>query len=442
MKFENIDTEENNYIIVRYMSEVYADINVFIKILFDSDYRDVNVDSGYGEYEFHSSELLTFYYADNFELDSITDEYGEDISLEPNDIDRVYREAKAIYELYFDGDDYDDIINSLEKGKYKSGGKVGRVTKIKEDDYFLTLEGYRRHPQLKRFRVRYINGNDVTIMYSTTKSNIEELWDKEDIEYLLEKGHIKKTNEKEYWKDKYENKSKYAKGGGLESREKINSIFANPQKFMPFDGRFLYPPRIESKLQPISVSRFDNNQFIAQPKLNGSNTSVSISEHIAVPKERHNRFFANPPKFDFKALHRGKGFMCLTGEFMNKSKKDETGKPFRGFCIWDIVAYEGKILIGSTIEERIKLLDMLYPSKGAISSKGITYLHKTEVPDIYKVANFDSDFSKIYNELSKVDMVEGFVLKRKNGKLEMMLREQNNTGWAVKVRKPTANYMF
>ena len=352
MKFENIDTEENNYIIVRYMSQVYADINVFIKILFDSDYRDINVDSGYGEYEFHSSESQKFYYADNFELDSITDEYGEDISLEPNDIKRIYNEAKATYELYFDGDDYDDIINSLEKGKYKSGGKVG---------------------------AKSIN---------------------------------------------------------------LNSIFANPQKFMPFDGRFLYPPRIESKLQPISVSRFDNNQFIAQPKLNGSNTSVSISANIAVPKERHNRFFANPPKFDFKALHRGKGFMCLTGEFMNKSKKDETGKPFRGFCIWDIVAYEGKILIGSTIEERIKLLDMLYPSKGAISSKGITYLHKTEVPDIYKVANFDSDFSKIYNELSKVDMVEGFVLKRKNGKLEMMLREQNNTGWAVKVRKPTANYMF
>jgi hypothetical protein len=39
-------------------------------------------------------------------------------------------------------------------------------------------------------------------------------------------------------------------------------------------------------------------------------------------------------------------------------------------------------------------------------------------------------------------MVEGFILKRKSGKLEMMTREQNNTGWQVKVRKPTANYQF
>jgi hypothetical protein len=39
-------------------------------------------------------------------------------------------------------------------------------------------------------------------------------------------------------------------------------------------------------------------------------------------------------------------------------------------------------------------------------------------------------------------MVEGFVLKRKSGKLEMMTREQNNVGWSVKVRKPTSNYKF
>jgi hypothetical protein len=93
--------------------------------------------------------------------------------------------------------------------------KGGRVAKIKEEDYFLTLEGYGRYPQLKRFRIRDIKGNDVTIMYSTTKSYVTELWDKEDVDYLLEKGLIKKTNEKEYWKDKYENKSQYAQGGGL-----------------------------------------------------------------------------------------------------------------------------------------------------------------------------------------------------------------------------------
>ncbi len=222
------------------------------------------------------------------------------------------------------------------------------------------------------------------------------------------------------------------------------NLFAHPERFMKYDGQFLYPPRVEHKLQPASLEKLDTSEYIGEPKMNGSNTSVTISEKGVVAKERHNTFFAIPPKFDFKALHRGKGAMCLVGEFMNKSKLDDAGKPFRGFCIWDIVAFENKILIGSTIEERLKLLNQLYPSTGTItaSSGQIILLFKTDVPDIYKVNTFYSGFSLMYEQLSKVDMVEGFVLKRKNGKLEMMTREQNNIGWSVKVRKPTSNYMF
>ena len=221
----------------------------------------------------------------------------------------------------------------------------------------------------------------------------------------------------------------------------VANIFSNPQKFIKYDGQFLYPPRIENKLQPITIEKLDNGSYIAQPKFNGSATSIAISENIAVAKERHNTFFSIRPDFDFKSLHKGKGFMCLVGEFMNKSKKDENGKPLRGFVIWDITAYDGEILIGSTIEERIKLLENLYPSQGTIKTKGgVDYLIKTNVPNIYRAANFISNFEMIYRDIIDVDAIEGFVMKRKSGRLEIMRTEKNNTSWAVKVRKPTLNY--
>lgn len=213
-------------------------------------------------------------------------------------------------------------------------------------------------------------------------------------------------------------------------------------RYIDYNGGFLYPPRIEYKLQPISLDKFDNNQYIAQPKLNGSNTSVSISKTTVVAKERHNRFFARPPKFNFEKLYRGRGYMCLAGEYLNKGKKDENDMRLEGFCIWDILAFNGKILIGSTIEERNELLDSLYPLTGAKSIKKINYLYKTEIPDIYRVANYTKNFKSIYDTITKIDVVEGLVLKRKTGKLEMMTREQNNIGWSVKVRKPTLNYKF
>jgi hypothetical protein len=221
----------------------------------------------------------------------------------------------------------------------------------------------------------------------------------------------------------------------------IEGVFSNPQRFIDYDGRFLYPPRIEHKLQPSSLFKFDDNNYVGQPKFNGASSSVTISEMTAIAKERHNTFFAIPPTFNFKDMHRGRGFMCLTGEFMNKSKKDENGQPFRGFCIWDILAFDNKILIGSSIEERLELLKRIYPSYGELKTKeGTPYLFKTSEPFIFRSANFYSNFSKVYEDLSAVDMLEGFALKRKSGRLEMMRVEKNNTGWSCKVRKPTKNY--
>ena len=229
-------------------------------------------------------------------------------------------------------------------------------------------------------------------------------------------------------------------------------LFKYPEKFKDYDGKFLFPPRIKHRLQPKSLSKFDNESYVGQPKLNGSSCSIILSENSTIVKERHNTDFSRPPAFPVLnpdlvylgvPLHRGNGFMCLVGEFMNKSKKDDSGKAFSGVCIWDIVAFENKILVGSTIEERINLLDDLYPNKEALTTEnGTPYLFKTAVPDVFKVNNFYKDFSEIYKQLIGVDMVEGFVLKRKSGKLEMMVREENNTGWSVKVRKPTKNYQF
>jgi len=132
--------------------------------------------------------------------------------------------------------------------------------------------------------------------------------------------------------------------------------------------------------------------------------------------------------------------MCFAGEYLNKSKKDENKNPLTGFCIWDILAFDGKILIGSTIQERNELINKLYPTKFSKSIGGVDYLYGTQTPEIYKVANYESDFHKIFSIITKVDLVEGLVLKRKSGKLEMMTREQNNTGWSVKIRKATLNY--
>jgi hypothetical protein len=60
----------------------------------------------------------------------------------------------------------------------------------------------------------------------------------------------------------------------------------------------------------------------------------------------------------------------------------------------------------------------------------------------YRIKSFNRDFKQIFDDLTRIDMVEGLVLKRKSAKLEMGTSENNNSKSQIKARKPTKNYKF
>jgi hypothetical protein len=208
--------------------------------------------------------------------------------------------------------------------------------------------------------------------------------------------------------------------------------------------RNVYPPRPEIVAPPSSLSLYERMGFIAQPKLNGS-CGVLHLHSITPPKlmGRHNNTFVRMGinKEHLKNAHRGTGYMILVGEYMNKSQKDSNRKLFNEvFVIFDIICYNGMQLINSTFLERQEILDTLYPSYDA-DSKFDDYIRYVS-PSIYRVNNFTSEFDSLFSKIIDTQMYEGFVLKRPDGKLENGLREKNNTGWQLKIRKPTKNYKY
>jgi len=121
-----------------------------------------------------------------------------------------------------------DFSGVGQKYRYAEGGVMGKGGVIKEEDYFLVLKGMK----IKRFRVYSIDGDDVKINYSTTGKEIASVYSQmsmNDLKWMLKNGYIKKTNEKEYWKDKYKNI--FAEGGVIDDLiTKINAIL---QKEVP-----------------------------------------------------------------------------------------------------------------------------------------------------------------------------------------------------------------
>lgn len=216
--------------------------------------------------------------------------------------------------------------------------------------------------------------------------------------------------------------------------------------------KFLFPPRPEHKIQPKLVSLYDTEEWVAQPKYNGS-CCVLFLDGVSGPIiiNRHNepktRVHAS---VDLASAHRGKGWMVLSGELMDKSKKGEDGEPIVGFIIWDILVYESRYLLGMTLYDRLSLLEKIYPcSRGMyIGPNGlvdIKHLCSTGTTGIFKSPTYfggQKYFTELYSDIVRVDAYEGLVLKKLQSKLEPGFNSANNNLWQLKIRKPTKNYQF
>ena len=179
--------------------------------------------------------------------------------------------------------------------------------------------------------------------------------------------------------------------------------------------RYLYPPRPETKAPVEMLQTLEDMGFIAQPKLNGSCAVLFTNGKEVIFWNRHKKAFAKHQMNidELRSLHRGKGWVVICGEYMNKSQKDVKGKTFNHkFVIFDIIVFNGKMLVGTTMKERILLLNQHWNLKEY--DKWIMRISD----NVFMVNSFSGDFEERWKEIVKIDMYEGFVFKKMNSKLE------------------------
>jgi len=205
--------------------------------------------------------------------------------------------------------------------------------------------------------------------------------------------------------------------------------------------KYVYPPRPKNAVSPEDLDFWDNNTLIAQPKMNGSNCIIFTNGEDFFVMNRHKQRLTNfkITRDELSEIYRGDGeWMIINGEYMNKSQNDENKKVFNHkLVIFDILAYNGEYLVGSTFSERVELLDRIYGKNE--SEKDYLYSISSNV---YRVKSYTTDFKKIFDEFIKIDMIEGLVMKRSSAKLEAGLTESNNIKSQLKCRKPTLNYKY
>lgn len=206
--------------------------------------------------------------------------------------------------------------------------------------------------------------------------------------------------------------------------------------------RYIYPPRPKNAIPDSELAFWDNRTLLAQPKMNGSNCVIFMDGTQTMVMNRHNQRLTNfeLPQAELKSLYKCNPgeWMVINGEYLNKSKQDERSVTFNHkLIIFDILVFKSEYLVGSSFSERITLLDELYGTKDSEKP----YLYSIS-DNVYRVKTYDKDFKRIFDDLTKIDMVEGLVLKRASAKLEIGNTENNNTKSQLKARKPTKNYRY
>jgi len=203
-----------------------------------------------------------------------------------------------------------------------------------------------------------------------------------------------------------------------------------------FNNNYIYPPRPELKISSDNLNFYDKNIFLAQPKLNGSCCEIYTSK-TPIQKNRHNSILNNFNLSNREIINVfGTNLNLIIGEYMNKSKNSEIGLFNHKFVIFDQIVIDGEYLLGSTFEERINILNELYTPISETK-----YLYKIS-DNIYMVKTFYKNFKRIWDDIVKIDMYEGLVLKKKDGKLERGSRKINNNKTQLKCRKETKLYNY
>lgn len=205
--------------------------------------------------------------------------------------------------------------------------------------------------------------------------------------------------------------------------------------------RYIYPPRPKNAIPQEDLRGFDNGSMFASIKLDGSNCLIFTDGKTIHVMNRHAQRMTRfeIPDEEVLSLYKGTGgWTVLNGEYMNKNKRDASGRQFNHkLAIFDILVNDGDYLIGKTFEQRQSILASMFGEK---ESEHDFLFSITD--SVYRVRSYFSGFDEIYRRLVGIDMVEGVVLKRKAARLEMGNTELNNTRSQLKCRKATKNYRF
>ncbi len=196
---------------------------------------------------------------------------------------------------------------------------------------------------------------------------------------------------------------------------------------------YFYPerPGLIHIEQPLFSRLSEDPAWIAEPKYNGSRLELH-----RLPSgnwqfwNRHGEKFNYSPSPEVVAalaalpLLEGKYYL-FDGELRHNKTKGVRQK----IVLYDCFILTDELLTGVTFEDRHHIL-------ATLQNRGGFYEALSMAPQ------YSFNFREVFDELTPDPEIEGLVMKRLDGKLNLGRTRAANSTWMMKVRKPSNSYHF
>jgi len=221
------------------------------------------------------------------------------------------------------------------------------------------------------------------------------------------------------------------------------------------EERYIFPPRAQTALPRGDYGIFSELGWIAQYKYNDTRCMIKYSN--TKPTQLWNRHaemmrtFAANDELQEQLTHiqeqLGPGYHLLDGGLLHQKHASIKNT----IVIWDILVHNGQHLLGTTYQERYKIIETLQQNKPYLY--GEFTIGNQITPNVFIPQNHQHNtWDQCWQEIDKINepflkqnvgpVIEGLMFKDPNGILKPGFNEKNNGEWQVRSRITTGRHVF
>ena len=214
--------------------------------------------------------------------------------------------------------------------------------------------------------------------------------------------------------------------------------------------QYIHPQRAIKSIRPKSLNQYDNGEWLLSPNYEGDPCVVFTNGFELMVYDHRGKIFKNVNDgINLRKLARSRNWYVYSGQYCSKPRILDTagGQIFQAdrFIITDVLVWDGEYLLGSTLLERMSLLDQAFSFHATLIAdcymECFKYLYCTEIPKIMRAKVYAGNFENLFDQINLAGY-NGIVLRKKETELLDSMRSRNNRQDNIVCRKTISFFNF